>query len=864
MEITAGTETEALRFLRELGHGGMGTVYLAEDRKLGKPCAVKVLHAHLAQDETARARFRNEVRAAAAVDHPAIVKTYAVDELPDGRPYCKMEYVEGPTLAEFCKRRREPLSLGLSLRIIGPICEAFEVLHALRIVHRDLKPDNVLIVERGGQVFPRVLDFSIAMHTDGPRLTSPGIAPGTAAYMAPEQVRGGTVDRACDVYALGVMMYWMATGGHLPYEVADAMMYFAQLNEPPGDPRSYGVPALAAGVLLTAIQPDAARRPRSMGSLALMWAQCVVSDGLQPDGTAILRECAPSLLVVGNLDQTLRSPGARSRPGSQAAVWKYDYGPVLGRGGMAEVVRATLRGEGQFAAPRAIKTILPEFAAAPEFEEAFREEARIAALLDHRNIVRVLEHDRDPMGRLYLAMELIEGIDLEKLRRSGPMPHAVTIFVLGEVLEALDFAHCLPPTSPLASPEEIAARGGARGIVHRDVSHHNVMISWLADVKLSDFGIAKLRTATSADGSQLIKGKPGYMSPEQASSQKKLDGRSDLWAIGVMLWELLTGEPLLNFDTFAATVYAIVCGYEIPKPSTQRPGVPSDLEEIAMRLLERDLTLRYQTAREVITALQACRSASRDGRGELARLLAERFPERAARAPAPCVAAQKVQGSPPDEPSSPGQRAFAVSTAEPASPWQAPTTTGHAHGQAVNRPARRARRWPWVAAALTSLTTGAVLVKLQRPHVVDSAGGGPVPSVEASPVPTSSRDMVAPPPAPSLVTVTIATEPSGAMVRVEAPNTPTSAQRAPLTVHVTRGTLLHLHAELEGFAPGRQDATIDHEGQTIAMALVPVDPLPSRDKTVKRSTAVPSSTAAPKPRAPARPASTSDDPGIIE
>ncbi len=873
MEIAAGTQTETLTFLRELGHGGTGTVYLAEDRQLGKRCAVKVLHSHLAQDETARARFHNDVRAAAAIDHPAIVKTYAVEELPDGRPCCRMEYVEGPTLTEFCERRREPLPLGLILQIIAPICEAFDHLHDLRIVHRDLKPDRVLLVERGGQLYPRVLDFGTARRIDAPRLTGPGLAPGTAAYQAPEQVQGGAVDRSCDVYSLGVMTYWMATGGRLPHEVPDGMLHFAQVHEPPVDPRRrfLGISERAASVMLTAIHPEPMRRPRSMGALALMLARCVGGDGLQPDGTAILRTCAPSLLVIGNLDETLRSPSVFGARGPQAVMWKYDYGPVLGRGGMAEVVRATLRGEGQFAAPRALKLILPELATASEFEEWFHEEARIAAMLEHRNIVRVLEHDRDPMGRLYLAMEFVEGVDLEKLRRTGPMPCTVTIHVLCEVLEALEFAHHLPPASPLASPEEIIARGGARGIVHRDVSHHNVLVSWLADVKLSDFGIAKLRTATAAAGSRLIKGKPGYMSPEQASAQGKLDGRADLWAIGVMLWELLTGRLLFEFDDFAATMYAVLWD-DIPRPSTVCQGVPADLEAITMRLLERDLTRRFQTARQVITALQACRSASRDGRAELARLLAERFPERALRVPAPPdPAAEADHHRPPDEPSPPGQRTLALPISEPpAVPWQAPTT-GPTHGQAVRSPLRRARRGPWITAGVLSLAAASTLALVRRPDLraVDAAdatpptssprtGSVPVPAI-APPSPSASI-----PPTP-LVTATIATRPPGARAWIEASSMPAIAALSPLTVHVMPGTRVHIRAELEGFQAAWQDATIDHEGQTVEVTLVPLDGQLSHARTIRNSTSVPGSVTVAKPRRPARPPSTpNDDPGIIE
>jgi len=873
MTPLVGMVTEEFTLLSELGSGGMGTVYLAEDHKLGKRCAVKVLHSHLTQDETARARFRNEARAAAAIDHPAIVKTWAIDELPDGSLCCRMEHVEGLTLSEFCKRRKEPLPLGLILEIIAPICEAFNQLHALHIVHRDLKPDNVLIVQRGGEVYPRVFDFGIAKRTDEPGLTSPGIAPGTAAYMAPEQAKGGTVDRSCDVYSLGVMMYWMATGGHLPYEVPDGVMYVHQVSEPPVDPRQRfsGVSELAAGVITTAIHPDPARRPRSMGALALMFARCVVGDGIQPDGTAILRRCAPSLLVVGNLDETLRSPSLRGGPRSKAQVWKYEYGPPLGRGGMAEVVRATLRGADGFRLPRAVKLILPEFAQSPDFVQMFKEEARTASLLDHRNIVRVLDHDFDPMDRLYLAMEFIDGVDLNKLRLSGRVSHAVIIFVLCEVLEALDYIHDLPPTSPLASAEEITARGNVRGLVHRDVSPHNVLVSLLADVKLADFGIAKVRESTSAEGSKLIKGKAGYMSPEQAAASNKIDGRSDLWAIGVMLWELLTNQELFNQDTFAEVLGAVRWG-DIPRPSVVCPDVPQDLDAIAMQLLERDLSKRFQTARKVIVALHQCTAASRDGRAELAHLLAERFPDRARPVRDPRSAATPDSHPHAEQSSSPGPRAFALSN--PAS------TTGHAIGQAMPVPARPSQRWPWIAALGLSLAAFAILALIRQidRHAASAAteapptGQGPTARAPTRPAPSlappSASDPVAPSPrpAPPSTTVTIATNPPGATVQIEAANTPTTAVRSPLTVHVAPGTQLHIRAELEGFKTATQDTTIGQGRQAVVILLAPLDAaeVPPA-KTIKHSASSPSAATGTKPKPPSRMTSTAnDDPGIIE
>jgi hypothetical protein len=163
-----------------------------------------------------------------------------------------------------------------------------------------------------------------------------------------------------------------------------------------------------------------------------------------------------------------------------------------------------------------------------------------------------------------------------------------------------------------------------RGIVHRDVSPHNVLVSWEGAVKVSDFGIAKARAASNATASVFIKGKPQYMSPEQANGQP-LDGRSDLFAVGVMLWEMLTGQRLFVGQT-TQEVLARMLFAPIAWPRQVRPDVPVDLERVAMRLLERNLLARYATAEDAIADLLACKDAPRAGRDELIAILTERFP----------------------------------------------------------------------------------------------------------------------------------------------------------------------------------------------------------------------------------------------
>src|SRR5512139_3571780 len=279
---------------------------------------------------------------------------------------------------------------------------------------------------------------------------------------------------------------------------------------------------------------------------------------------------------------------------------KYRLDQRLGGGGMAEVFLASSVGAEGFQRRVAIKRVLPGYSDNEAFAKMFVDEARISSQLVHPNIVSVLDFDRDAENRLFLVMELVEGKDLDGLMATGLLPIPVVIFVIAEVLRGLGFAHDLPVGTHM------------RGIVHRDVSPHNVLLSWEGAVKVSDFGIAKARAATEATASVFIKGKPSYMSPEQANGEP-LDGRSDLFAVGVMLWEMLVGRRLFVAEDTRATLAAVLFGV-IPRPRSLRKDVPKDLEAVVMKLLERDLPARFKSAEQAIAALLECDDAPKDGR----------------------------------------------------------------------------------------------------------------------------------------------------------------------------------------------------------------------------------------------------------
>jgi len=278
---------------------------------------------------------------------------------------------------------------------------------------------------------------------------------------------------------------------------------------------------------------------------------------------------------------------------------RYQLGERIGSGGMAEVFRGIKIGVEGFARDVAVKRVLPHLTDS-RVGAMFVREARIVSQLSHANICSVLDFDRDEKGQLFLAMELVEGKDLDAILEAGNIPPAVAGFIITEVLRGLGHAH-------------------ARRIIHRDVSPRNVLVSWDGAVKVSDFGIAVLRDAAV---STTIRGKPGYMSPEQAEGMR-VDTRSDLFSVGIILWELLTWTPLFPGSSHEAI--AQLLHRRIPRPRDVQVSAPPELEAIAMRLLARNREARYATTQEVIDDLTRSSVMSTDGRGELTRWLARRF-----------------------------------------------------------------------------------------------------------------------------------------------------------------------------------------------------------------------------------------------
>ncbi len=214
--------------IRPLGSGGMGTVYLARDHTLGRTVALKFLPSSVAADPEAILRFRNEARAASALDHPNIATVHDTAQAEDGRPFIVMGFYEGETLRR--RLERGPLPVSDTLAIAIQVAQGLAAAHAAGIVHRDIKPSNVLVAPDGRV---RILDFGVAKMA-GQTVTGPWAQPGTVAYMSPEQTRAGEVDHRTDLWSLGVVLYEALTGRR-PFAADDdaAVIHAIRHDEPP-------------------------------------------------------------------------------------------------------------------------------------------------------------------------------------------------------------------------------------------------------------------------------------------------------------------------------------------------------------------------------------------------------------------------------------------------------------------------------------------------------------------------------------------------------------------------------------------------------------------------------------------------------
>ena len=309
-----------------------------------------------------------------------------------------------------------------------------------------------------------------------------------------------------------------------------------------------------------------------------------------------------------NVLERLDELGTDGDPVMQGRIGRYELVTPLGTGGMAQVLVARTRGPEGLGRLVALKRILPHLTSDPDIVKMFLDEARIGLRLSHPNLVTF--HDfGEAQGAYYLVMELVRGVDFDRLLKTTRPSPAVAVSVVVQGLQGLHAAH-------LAKGED----GVPLQLVHRDLSPHNLMVGFDGRVKVLDFGVAKARAQRTVTLPGIVKGKPLYMSPEQARGQC-LDARSDLFAMGLILYEALTGTRAFDRGEELDSMHAI-CLDRLARPE----GMSLGLWEVLDKALAKKPEQRFAHALQMAEALLRVCPPAREG--DVGQLMATHFPER--------------------------------------------------------------------------------------------------------------------------------------------------------------------------------------------------------------------------------------------
>ncbi|MBI4859996.1 MAG: protein kinase [Candidatus Riflebacteria bacterium] len=550
------------RIIRTLGEGGMGKVYLARQIELDRLVAVKVVRGDELSTEQIR-RLVKEAKVLASLNHTNIVAVHGAGH-DGGLPYVVCEYVEGSSLQE---RLRDPtrLSLRQALRIVLRVLGGLKVAHDKGVVHRDLKPANIFLSREGE---PKIGDFGLARAQHLPSGTVAGKIMGTPAYMSPEQCRGQRCTPASDLYAVGVVLFEVVTG-QLPFPgpTIPEHLYQHMMTEPPlASSVRPGLPGELDEVIERALEKDPARRFQGASEFrkALLRIYRTVAPG---------KKSSPK--------RPKPPPPDRFDPvEGRMLADRYRLVRLLGHGGMGQVWLA--RDGAMEGSEVAVKLLPLELWCDSESRTNLIKEARLSLKLTHPNIVRLM--NLEPGDPPFLVMEFVAGRTLadELASRNesdaGPMTPREALPILEGVAAALDHAH-------------------HHGIIHRDLKPSNVLLETGPDgcvrAKLADFGVAaELASFRTRQTGMVPTGTLAYMSPEQMACQK-LDVRSDVYALGATLYQMLTLSPPFSGGDLAWAIQ----NAPVPEPE----GVPSPVAAVVLRALAKQRDERPRTVGALVS-----------------------------------------------------------------------------------------------------------------------------------------------------------------------------------------------------------------------------------------------------------------------
>jgi serine/threonine protein kinase len=586
----AGEILAGFRLVRVLGEGGMGRVWLAEEVQTGKRVALKELLPDLSRDRKAVERFFAEARAIENISHPGIVQIQAAFPDPTGgRHSYVMEYLEGEDLQQAMQRTILPLPR--TLDIAAQLASTLAAVHEAGTIHRDVKPENVFLRVQGEQRdIVKLLDFGVAKLTgeaedafDVTR-TSAGQLVGTPQYMSPEQLNGRDVDYRSDIYTFGLLLYEMITGRRAVKGASLGDLAVEHLTVMPPRPSRldqlpHVIPVALEELVLCCLEKQPDKRPKSLKAVERALRDIGEESQLLPRDEA----------TVGFTSTDVSSPSgppetSGKNPLSPSSFPRrfggYHLLASLGRGGMGDVCLANKSGPAGIQRLCVLKQIRFDKLDNDDYVRRFVDEARVMAQLNHANVCHVLEVGSDG-DNYFLAMEHINGVTLTDLIRKhdGPLPRPISLMVMAEALEGLDYAH----------RHRDPRTGKPNPVVHRDISPHNIMLNFEGEVKLIDFGLATTANQTETTDPDVVMGKIAYMSPEQARGEL-VDGRTDMYAAAIVLTEMLLDSRFYG-DRPMHAIWGLCSGGQ-HRPEGYET-IPEEIRRVLDRALHADPGSRY-------------------------------------------------------------------------------------------------------------------------------------------------------------------------------------------------------------------------------------------------------------------------------
>jgi len=557
------------RVLDQMSEDRLATSYLARDQVRNEMVVLKLIRPEITSKGQFLEGFRVEAEKLHNLTSPLALKALDWGDLEAG-PYVIFEYTSGNNLTDVCQAQRElPVEQALTIASQLGLCLAGA--HARDLVHGDLRPDHILLT---GDDQIRVTNFGLARALDLGRLVADGELK-RDEYHAPELAAGAAIDSRADLYSLGAILFEMLTGQR------PASM----------DP----------GQRLSHLRADL---PPEIDDLV---ARCLASE---PDNRP--QSAAEFLEGIDETRRAMSTAPARASFGIEEALAGHTLGAYrlvekLGRGGMATVYKAYEPTLDRYVA---VKVLPQHFAADPTFRTRFRREAKAIARLNHPNIVPVFNFGE--AGDLtYIAMQYVEGGTLKETL-GQPMGTERALKLALQIARALSYAH-------------------KRDVVHRDVKPANVLLAEGDWPLLSDFGLARMMSSSvQITQTGVGVGTPAYMSPEQGQGLKA-DGRSDIYSLGIMLYEMLTGAVPFQADTPLAVVLKHITA-PLPMPSKINPNIPESVERIILKATAKEPDHRYKSADEMIESMEKALAG---------------LPFEAATAPAQAAAGRVSPGAPP-------------------------------------------------------------------------------------------------------------------------------------------------------------------------------------------------------------------------